>query len=400
MKNTKKNSKAEYLESWDAGTYQTGNTTPPKRSNPLTAVLLMLVIFLGGIASALGLVNLRLLMALQEAMPEPTVNLQLQAGKETSDTFLSDDAVPSIPEDMVTMSLADPNIMPAEEMTDALFLSMVNSATVTVSGEDNVSGFGLVLTEDGYILTYAHVVEHQERVYVTLPDGTRHRAAVVGWDALTDLAVVYIRATGLTPAGFSNTATFSNDSYRVWFNRSNALHGGAMCPTGTTVPLGNEAIDLLQTSAATNHEQGALWNSNCQVVGILSPCISDFFQEEEGELAWVIPSSTVKQIVDQILANGHVAGRPTLEADMEELSELYRDYWALPNGLRITDSENPALLEGDLLVTINGQSVSSCQELYSILFTCKPGQTLEATVIRGGEEICILLTVCEESCED
>lgn len=396
MKNNNKNSKNEYVESWDTGTYQTGNTTPPKSSSLLVAVLLMMVIFLGGIASALGLVNMRLLVALQQTQPDPTVPLKLQAGTEPSESPIFDDTAPEIPEDSVSMMLVDPMIQTAKEVTDGIFLDHVNAATVTVSGGDTLSGTGLVLTENGYILTYAHLVEQQERVYVTLADGSRHRAAVVGCDTLTDLAVVYIQSSDLMPAQFSNTA----ESYRVWVLRENALHGGAICPGQEVFPLGNGQIPLLQNSAASNREEGALWNSNCQIIGILSPCMAQYFDEEADALAWAIPSSAVKQIVDGILCCGNVPGRPTLCIQTEEVSDLYRNYWQLPKGLLITGSDNPALEEGDILVRLDGCKLSSRWDLNAILFSAQPGDSMDATVIRDGETVRVSVTVSEETCEE
>lgn len=396
MKNNNKNSKNEYVESWDAGTYQTGNTTPPKRSSLLVSVLLMLVIFLGGIASALGLVNMRLLIALQKAQPDPTVPLQLQAGTETYDSLKTDDAAPEIPENSASFMLMDPNVKMAEEISDAAYLARVTSTSVTVSGSDTMSSPGLALSQDGYILTYAHTVQQQERIYVTLADGSRHRAALVGCDPLTDLAVIYIDVTGLIPAQFCDNA----ESYRVWANGDASLHSGAVCPDWEIFPLGSGQLTLRQTSAASNREEGALWNSSCQVVGILSPCIAHYFDEEVDALAWSIPSSTVKQIVDGILCCGHVPGRPTLNVETEEVTDLYRNYWRLPTGLRITGSENPALEEGDILVRLDGCTLSSHRELNAVLFSAQPGQSMQATVIRDGETVHISVTIFEETCKE
>jgi serine protease Do len=132
------------------------------------------------------------------------------------------------------------------------------------------------------------------------------------------------------------------------------------------------------------------------VVGIISPRISLFLHNSEEETAFVIPSITVKQIVDQLLQQGFVSGRPSLGARVEEVTPIHQNYWQLPEGLRITHSTNPALLDGDILVSLQESTVHTIDDLYEMLFACRVGQSCRAQVYRDGYLVDVSLTLLEE----
>lgn len=390
-----KNSKNEYVDVWDAGTYQTGNTTPPKKSNPLVAVLLMLVIFLGGIASALGVINLRLLAQLQQQQPVETLPVQLQPNKDQP--HLGNNAAletaPSIPKAEISMDLTD-ELPPEDTDSKTDVETIAANCAVQVQVSEDRQGFGLVLTENGYILTYAHLVNQAERILVTLPDGTIHRAALVGSDAFSDLAVLYVRVKGLNKATFSSEEK-PETGLKVTALCDESFSGGTVFTAERKLDVCGKKLPLLQTSAATGEKAGFLFTENGQVLGIISPRIGKYLRSDEADLAYVIPSATVKTVVDQLLRRGFVAGRPTIGAAVEEVTDLYQNYWKLPDGLRITGVTNTELKEGDILISINGKKISSCDELYEILIACRVGQKVEAVIFRNGKEMTVTLNLNE-----
>ena len=271
-----KNSKNEYMDVWDAGTYQTGNTTPPKKSNPLVAVLLMLVIFLGGIASALGIINLRLLAQLQQQQTEETLPIQLQPNKDLPQlgNNAALETAPSIPKADISMDLSDEAVFEKPEPeTDVE--TIATRSLVKVQLSEDRQGYGLVLQENGYILTYAHLVNETDRILVTLPDGTVHRAALVGSDAFSDLAVLYVRVTGLTPAAFSNVDHPETGS-KVTALCSSSFSGGTVFDAEKPLDICGKKLPLLQTSAATGEKAGFLFTENGQVLGVISPRIGKY----------------------------------------------------------------------------------------------------------------------------
>lgn len=391
------NSKTPYPETWDSGTYQTGVTNPPKNS-PLVPVLLVAVIFLGGLASALGLINIRLLLALQQA-PEETIPVQIQGSQNNNSDNTADETAPSVPEGTISMEICggDTDFLPKDSLESEEILSHSAASTVAVSTDGEISVPGLVLKENGYILTYAHMVCDAQRIYVTLPDGTQHRASVVGCDMLTDLAVIYIKTNGLTCASFADPK--QGDSPKVMALSDGELTGGALCAV-KPAEIGGKKLAVLQTSAATAQDLGSLWNYKGQVVGILSPYMARYLQAQAGDLAYVIPSDLLQQIVHQLVSRGYVAGRPSLGVSTEEINELYQNYWQLPNGLRITSSFNDALQASDILISIDGTPISTRSDLYAILVSRQMGQNVEAQVYRGGQHITVTLTIGEENCKE
>ncbi len=386
MKN-RENSKTEQYEVWDAGTYQTGPTTPPKKSNPLVAVLLVMVIFLGGIASALGIVNLRLLAALQQQQPVETLPLQLQQGTkpaQSDNSYL--ESVPNIPEQEISMILTDPT---TDKSTD-----LDTSCIVTIHVSETVQGYGIVLSEEGYILTFAHLLDQAERVTVTLSGGKVARAAIVGTDAYTDLAVLYIQETGLTAAQFGGKQPPVTGS-KVSAICGQLVSGGTVFLADSILQIGDNKLPLLKTSAATGDEAGFLLSSSNQILGFISPRVIDFLCCGNEDLAYVIPSVSIKTVVDQLLNQGFAAGRPGIGASVEEVIDIYQNYWKLPDGLRITTAHNTALQDGDILISINGQRVTDMDALYRALFTCRIGQEVQAVVYRADKEMSLTLQLQE-----
>lgn len=385
-----KNSKTEQYEIWDAGTYQTGNTTPPK-SSPLVMVLLVLVILLGGMLSAMGIINLRLLAQLQQQQPTETVPILVDPNASLPPADNSHlEALPTVPQGSFSLELSQENF---EIATDLPAEAQKSRVTVRISDQESCAG--LILTEAGHILTYAHAVANAERILVELPDGRVRRAAVVGYDSFSDLAVIFIQAYGLTPARFSTGQELTPGCKVTAFCGDN-MAGGTVFATESHLTIGTQDYPMLKTSAATGNTAGSLWGTYGQVVGIISPRISLFLRDSEEETAFVIPGFTVKIIVDQLLRQGFVSGRPSLGAQVEEVTLIHQNYWQLPSGLRITHSINETLRDGDILVRLMGQPVPTVNMLYELLFSCQVGQSCQAQVYRDGKLITVSLTLLEE----
>lgn len=391
MKN-QKNSKAENYEIWESGTYQTGNTTPPKKGSILVTALLMLVIFLGGMLSAMGIINLRLLAQLQQQKPTETVPVQLQPGNDPTLPHHSNlELIPSVPSAAVSMELAESEL-PNE--TNINPEALMRAGLVSITTQDTVRGHGLVLTDNGYILTFAHLVDQADRIIVEDQNGRLYRAALVGIDPYTDLAVVYIHASSLQTASFG-TADKPETGSKVTALCGNVFSGGTVFVAEENLTVGSAELPLLQTSAATGETAGFLFSSRGQVLGLISHRITTFVQGGEG-LAYTLPNVVIKHVVDQLLAQGYAAGRPAIGCAVEEVTDVYQNYWKLPDGLRLTDVTNPALREGDILTAINGNSISTKQQLHEILIPYSVGQTLQANVYRDGHNITVEFTLQEQ----
>lgn len=392
------NSKPNHPECWDDGTYRTGSTRPPKASSPLVPFLLCAVIFLGGIASALGLLNIRLLRQLQQSM-EPTVPIAMQTGPSGNSpvTLMGGETEPSIPEDtMRELTLQERN---GKEDASADVYALGSRSMVTVTAYDNaevgVDCAGVVLSEDGLILTNASCLEAAQQVYVTLPDGKNHRAALVGSDPLTDLAVLYIDASGLCAAEFVDSDDLCEGA-AVVFLGTDRRGEGVISGIRENVSSGGRRLTLLEVSASDNTAGGAVFAAGGQVVGILCPRFADFLDTGSDCAGFMLPSRTVKAIVDRLLQFGYVSGRPGLGAQAEEVTDLYQDYWKIPRGLLITESdEESGLRKGDILLSVNGEAIHSGADLNRVLFRQSVGGKVTAVVYRDGKRICLELTLQE-----
>ncbi|MBQ8579182.1 MAG: serine protease [Oscillospiraceae bacterium] len=390
-------SKTSYPEAWDDGTYSTGSTRPPKNSNPLVALLLCAVIFLGGIASALGLINIQLFLTLQQSM-EPTLPIALHTGPSKTDQAgpNAGETEPGIPENSLQeLPLAAENTLsaPAQDVYALASRSMV-AITAYDSAENGTDYAGVVLSEDGFILTNASALDDAQRIYVTLADGEMCRAALVGSDPLTDLAVLYISTQGLIPAEFADSTLSAGR--QVVFVGENRQGKGIISANVAQVLSGGRQLQLLQTNAADNSRGGVIFSTGGQVVGILCPKFADFLNKPANSAGFVLPSSHIKPVVDQLLRNGFVAGRPGLGVKAEEVTDLYQDYWKIPNGLLITSADDESgLQEGDILLSINGIAVNSDADLNRVLFSQSVGRQVTAVVYRDGTRICLELTLRE-----
>ena len=163
-------------------------------------------------------------------------------------------------------------------------------------------------------------------------------------------------------------------------------------------------MTLIQTNAALNsgNSGGPLLNCYGQVIGINTMKIGNFLDNTNVEgIGFAIPSSTVKLIVDQLIEQGYVSGRPTLGISGESVSPFYQRYYMMPAGIFITrlDSDSDAARKGiqtdDILMSINGHPVSTMDDLNSFLYGCEVGDTVEVVIYRSGKQYLVSLTLSE-----
>ena len=159
------------------------------------------------------------------------------------------------------------------------------------------------------------------------------------------------------------------------------------------VTVNGRTMNLIQTNAALNsgNSGGPLINSFGQVVGINTMKIGTFTDKSGVEgLGFAIPSATVKEIVNQIICQGYVSGRPWLGLTGEGFSPFYQRFYQVPTGLYITqvDPGSPAdaagLVPGDILVAMDGTGIASMEDLNTALYAHQVGDRVNLTVFRNG----------------
>lgn len=406
---------------WDNGIYGTGRIDPPpKHRGGLLALLLILVIFLCGVITVLGILNIRLFQRLN-APEEGDLLISFSNGEATQpDPVLeTQPAMDSTQPRTATLDLqtAPEGIdnIPSEgglALQDIYARNLPSVASITASLPNGTStGTGVVLTSDGFLVTNAHVVEGAQSISVLLTDQRVFSAQIVGKDDVTDLAVLYIATQDLTPAQFGDSSTLRvgdtvvaiGDPLGIEFRGT--YTNGIISGIDRDVDIGGRTMTLLQTNAALNagNSGGPLINCYGQVIGINTMKISTFTSKSGVEgIGFAIPSATVKTVVDQLIAQGYVSGRPTLGIVGETLSSFYQHYYQMPAGLYITqvfpdsDAFVKGIEEGDLLLYVDDRSITSMEDLKSVVLNCEVGQTVEAVIYRGGKQYQLELTLTED----
>lgn len=419
----KNNYDPEYMDPWDdEGTYQTGSTRPPKSYGGIIAVLLVLVIFLGGIASALGILNIRMFRQINEtAGNQDDAPVVFSDTAVTSPTESVSATVPAATDGgQLDFSLSQsPAAVANIPQTGGLSLQEIYAGAIDsvvsiscASRNAASSGTGVVISADGYIVTNSHVVEDAEAIEVTFTDGQVIPASIVGADEISDLAVLYVDAGNLKAAEFgdSNALRVGDAVVAIGDPLGVELRGtmtdGIVSAINRDITTGGRTMTLIQTNAALNsgNSGGPLLNCYGQVIGINTMKIGDYMSSSGVEgLGFAIPSTTVKEIVDQLVNRGYVSGRPTLGITGEEVSSFYQLYYRLPGGLYITQvkpgssAAQTGIEPGDILLQAGDSRITSPDDLTELLYGCDVGQTLDVVIYRAGRQYAVTLTVEENT---
>ena len=402
---------------WEPGKYETGRTRPPKSHNGLIAILLVVVIFLSGLVSFLGVLNVKLFAELKAMPREEEEQVSFVSDSEEapdvsqledptaptaevppvpeahSDTFLlnpSPDSVPNIPQEQ-GLSL--------QEIYEKSIGSVVS---ISCAGRGSSStGTGVVMTASGYLVTNAHVVEGAREITAILSDERQFPAVLVGADAISDLAVLRIEAENLVPAEFGDsTALRVGDSVvaigdPLGIELRGTMTNGIVSAINRDLNTGGRTLTLIQTNAALNsgNSGGPLINCYGQVIGINTLKIGVFTSDSGAEgLGFAIPSTTVKEIADQLISQGYVSGRPALGITGEPVSSFYQFYYNLPAGLYITDLDPDSdaaakgIEAGDILVSVDDNRVVTQEDLATAISGLEVGNTVRVIIFRSGRQ--------------
>ena len=286
-------------------------------------------------------------------------------------------------------------------------------------GSTSASGAasGIVLSEDGYIITNRHCVINEDvsperqfsRIDVTMYDGTVYEnAEIVGTDSYTDLAVIKVDAAGLQPAEFGDSTALNLGDRVVALGNPGGL---GWTPTqgiisGLTRDVYEDtgyAIKCLQTDAAINpgNSGGALINKYGQVVGITSAKLSGnaFGSATVEGMGFAIPINTAKDIVDELIQNGYVSGRPSIGITGQNVESADGKV----SGVQVysIDSRAKAASEGlqvgDVITAVDGTPTPDMDKVNELKQDKKAGDKLTLSVYRisTGKTLNITITLTD-----
>ena len=402
---------------WDDRIYGTGRTQPRKNHGGVIALLLILVILLSGIVGILGTMNVKMFRQLQEKNLEDNAMTFTDQGETAS--YFPNPSENVDPTEVPESNSAKIDLQPTPESADnfaqkdALSWQDIydrNIVSVVSILCDNSTGTGVVLTADGYIITNFHVVEDARTIRVRLTDGEEYPAMIIGSDAVSDLAVLYIECESLTPATFGNSDSLRvgdavaaiGDPLGVQFHGT--MTDGIVSAINRNVSVSGRTMTLIQTNAALNsgNSGGPLINCYGQVIGINTMKISAFAASSGVEgLGFAIPSTTVKEISEQLINQGYVSGRPDIGLEGESVSRFYQNYYHMPAGLYITQVDTTSeayekgIEYGDILISIDNERITDMDSLNTVLYSHNAGDTVNLIIYRAGKQYSLTLTLHE-----
>lgn len=263
------------------------------------------------------------------------------------------------------------------------------------------AGSGVVITADGYIVTNNHVIAGATNINVTLSNGTKYTATLRGTDPTNDVAVIKIDATDLTPAILGSSASLVvGESAIAIGNPLGELGGtvtdGIISALERQVTVEGEKMTLLQTNAAVSpgNSGGGLFNSKGELIGIVNS--KSIGSGAEG-LGFAIPIDTAKPIIEELIKNGKVTGRPSIGISVKEITTDYDRYRynVSEYGIYIDSFTNGEFQRGDRIIAVEGNSVSTLSDVRSVLSGFKVGDRITVTVKRNNKLVDVPVTLIE-----
>ena len=289
----------------------------------------------------------------------------------------------------------------------------VNPSVVSVistTAEGTGSGSGVIMSKDGYIITNNHVVDGAQSVSVQLSDGTSLDAEIIGTDEQTDLAVIKVTPTSdLTAAEFGDSDELEPGEYAYAIGSpggvqfANTITGGRISAINRDLTVNDRVMTLIQTDASINNGNsgGALINKYGQVVGITSAKLSGnaFGSATVEGMGFAIPINTAKDIVDELIQNGYVSGRPSIGITGQNVESADGKV----SGVQVysIDSRAKAASEGlqvgDVITAVDGTPTPDMDKVNELKQDKKAGDKLTLSVYRisTGKTLNITITLTD-----
>lgn len=416
-----------------SASYNEYSYEPPKKNNNsskgLNIALVVLCLFAIGISSVVGISLIRDATSnvgenSSASGTEPVKTAPpVESAPETVSGMTESTAAEEVP--IITQQPASTDTLSIPEIVTKVSPSVVGISCITASG--SASGTGIIMSEDGYIITNAHVVEDATAVSVVITDSTAESeeaddssksvaekilekqntesssekniaAELVGIDQQTDLAVLKITKAGLVEAEFGSSGSIKVGELAVvignplGFDLANTVTSGIISATNRTLTIKDRSMNYIQTDASINsgNSGGPLINAYGQVIGITSAKVSSSYGEG---LGFAIPIDEAQHIIYDLIQYGYVKGRPTLGISGQNINSFYADYYDIPQGFIVRSVESGSAAEkagirvNDIIVGIQGEMITTFEQFNKIKEEYKAGDTITVSVYRDREDI-------------
>lgn len=267
-------------------------------------------------------------------------------------------------------------------------------------------GSGIIISDQGYILTNHHVIENAQELYVVLNGGETVEARVIGGDPQSDIAVIKIDHDDLTVAKIGASDKVRKGEFAVTIGNPLAGHElagtvnfGIISATDRAIQVGNRTLEMLQTDAAINHGNsgGALVNMKGEVIGMNTAKLAG--ESVEG-LGFAIPSSVFLPVAEELIEKGMIEreSQPWIGViNPADINEAMSEEFGYPVGILVREvhpggpADNAGILPGDVITKYDGKVVQTLEGLKSAIAENKVGEVVEVELIRGDTEFTLKL---------
>ncbi|MBQ8605354.1 MAG: trypsin-like peptidase domain-containing protein [Clostridia bacterium] len=269
------------------------------------------------------------------------------------------------------------------------------------------AGSGVIMTQDGYIVTNHHVIEGATSISVRTTNGESYNAKLIGSDARTDLAVIKIEASGLKSAVVGDFEKCRlGDTVVAIGNPLGQLGGtvtdGIISALDREITIDDNIMTLIQTNTAINpgNSGGGLFNTSGQLIGVVNAKSSG--EDVEG-LGFAIPIDLAQTVIQDLIEYGYVTGRVDTGIEVLEISDFQSAmyYRVSVAGLYVysvtegSEAHKNGFKSGDRIVSIDGKEIKTDDDYNAVIESHKIGDVLSVTVDRGGREQTLTLVLYE-----
>ena len=365
------------------------------------AVLLICCILFSGVA---GFGGSLLAMRMNQAQYEDTANDTMVIHKVNTDAVVADkDQLQDKTTAEITGEVADTVV----EITTEIMQTNSFYGQYIAQG----AGSGVIISDDGYIVTNNHVIDGASSIKVTTRSGDSYDATLIGTDPEVDVALIKINATGLTKAVFGNSDDLTvGDKAVIIGNPLGTLGGsvteGIISALDRSIVIDGKTMHLMQTDAAINpgNSGGGMFNGQGELAGIVV-AKSSSAQESIDNIGFVIPINNVMNIIGDLKDYGYVRGRADTGMTFIDLSNMMYAWYYYGNneaGVYInsvesgSNAEKAGFRKGDRVVKVDGQEISKADDIASIIAGKSVGDTISFELNRGGSSGTLELTLQED----
>ena len=272
------------------------------------------------------------------------------------------------------------------------------------------AGSGVIISKEGYIMTNNHVIANANKITVTTYDKHSYEATLIGTDKINDVAVLKIKATGLTPAVYGNSDQLQVGDMAVAIGNplgelGGTVTAGIISATDRELAIDGKTMKLLQTDSSINpgNSGGGLFNGDGQLIGLV--VAKSAGSDVEG-LGFAIPINTAASVAQQLMDKGYVSGQPWTGMTYTEGSSGLDFIFGGSSGATVyiysvdtKTAKEAGFKPGDVVFAVDDRQITSIDDLTSIISAHKVGDKLKYTVVRDGETMELTVTLQEKTKE-